>query len=84
MEGSISYLNIDAPASVYWTLSSAGSERLPYKQEVSGSIPLASTKTYSDTSRRDPQNRGHALQIARGRFWDKAEVVGSPPDRRMS
>ena len=28
-----------------WTLSSAGSERLPYKQRVGGSNPSASTET---------------------------------------
>src|SRR3990172_12194734 len=34
------------------TLSSAGSERLPYKQEVSGSIPLASTEKDTGPQRR--------------------------------
>jgi hypothetical protein len=36
------------------TLSSAGSERLPYKQEVTGSNPVASTLPYPAEQQRDP------------------------------
>ena len=57
------------------TLSSAGSERVPYKHEVSGSNPLASTIVI-------PPKGGGILNLATARDdarWpnsDKAEVVG--------
>ena len=34
------------PAGLLWSLSSAGSERLPYKQRVGGSNPSATTILY--------------------------------------
>ena len=41
--GSILALQITNDDQILWTLSSAGSERCPYKAEVAGSIPAAST-----------------------------------------
>ena len=39
----VQFLDAGFYLSVSWTLSSAGSERLPYKQRVGGSNPSAST-----------------------------------------
>ena len=62
-------------------LSSAGSERLPYKQRVGGSNPSAPTTmsaTYSDASGFFFDKREHS-SVGLERLLDKQEVSGSNP-----
>lgn len=56
---------------MYRTLSSAGSERRPYKAEVVGSIPTASTgerRPYPARNQRDSQNSNHSHKALVGSF----------------